>query len=489
MIAEALIAIFIAYAALLAICIISKNRRVSSYCSIIVATLTAFCIGFIAFKMSEIDYVFSEGSIYIDKISLIFMSLVAFVALVAVLYSDGYIGYEADRNVISQKDVKQYYIIMNLFIAILYVTFIVNSVALVWLCVGATTLVSTFLVGFYKNPNSTEAAWKYMIICSVGITVALVGITLMYAATVGVISDANSALDWVVLMENASKLNPNFMKMAVVLMIIGYGTKVGFAPMHTWLPDAHSQAPTPVSGMLSAVLLNCALYAIVRVVMISQITVPGFAKTILLIFGILSLAVAAMFIITSKDLKRMLAYSSIENMGLIAIGLGIGTEIAIFGALIQLIAHSVTKPMLFYAAGNIIQKYNTRDMTTVRGVRERMPFTSFMMAAGALIMVGVPPFAIFMGEFNIIFGTIDAQNYAITVIVLILLVLVFAGMTRHVFNILSGHTDEDITEHKGALRIAPFVIMFITTLVFGIFMPDQLSDFLHEAARMIGGLI
>ena len=290
-------------------------------------------------------------------------------------------------------------------------------------------------------------------------------------------------------MHNAASLNPALLKMAMVLIIIGFGTKVGFSPMHTWLPDAHSQAPTPISGMLSAVLLNCALYAIIRFYMVSEITIPGFAKNILIIFGLLSLFTAACFIVIARDIKRMLAYSSIENMGLIAIGLGIGTELAIFGAIFQLIAHSVTKPLLFYSAGNIIQAYDTRVMSSITGLKYTMPFTAFMLTAGSLIIVGVPPFAIFVGEFNIILGAVSAGQPIIAIAVLALLAVVFAGFTMHIFPMISGKADQGIKEHEGIIRKMPFVIMILTTLVLGLFMPESLGDLLTDAARMIGGIL
>ena len=471
-------------------CFFSKGKNAISYVSISSSLVGAFCVMMIAAEMcGSSHFTIDEGLVYIDRVSLLFMSLIAFVSVMAVLYSHGYMYYELEEGVIDQRDLKNYYTIMNLFIMVMFMTFVVRSLAVVWVGVGATTLVSTFLVGFYRNDNSTEAAWKYMMLCSVGITIALIGITLTYASTLNVIDDENSALDWPVLMQYASSLDPSLMKMATVMIIIGFGTKVGFAPMHTWLPDAHSQAPTPVSGMLSAVLLNCALYAIVRFYMISEVAVPGFAKTILLIFGVLSLGVAANFIVGSRDIKRMLAYSSIENMGLIAIGLGIGTELAVYGAMFQMVAHSVTKPLLFFSAGNIIQKYDTRDMNKIRGLKEKMPFTAFMLAAGSLIIIGVPPFAIFVGEFSIIFAAAVDCQYLVLALAIVFLAIVFAGFTRHVFPMISGHTDADITEHRNIIIALPFVLMFATTLALGLFMPDGIANMMTDVAREIGGTL
>lgn len=482
--------LFVVFIAATVFCFFSRGKNSLSYMSIAASVLGAVCVIMIALEMRESShFTIDEGMIYIDRVSLLFMSLISFVSVVAVLYSHGYMYYELEEGAITERDLKNYYVIMNLFVMIMYMTFVVRSLAVIWVGVGATTLVSTFLVGFYRNNNSTEAAWKYMMLCSVGITIALIGITLVYASTLGVIDDANSAIDWPVLVEYASGLDPTLMKMATVLIIIGFGTKVGFAPMHTWLPDAHSQAPTPVSGMLSAVLLNCALYAIVRFYMIAEITIPGFAKTVLLIFGVLSLGIAANFIVGSRDIKRMLAYSSIENMGLIAIGLGIGTELAIYGAMFQMVAHSVTKPLLFFSAGNIIQKYDTRDMNQIRGLKEKMPFTAFMLAAGSLIIVGVPPFAIFVGEFNILYAAAADGQFVVLGLIVLFLAVVFAGFTKHIFPMLSGHTDANITEHKNKVRALPFLIMIATTLVLGLFVPDNILGLMTDIARTIGGTL
>lgn len=472
------------------LCFIVRNPRFMSLLTIAVTIASSFCVIAVAYDMSQTsDFVLDRGLFYMDRVSLIFMSLIAFVSTMASMYSHGYMLHELEEGVVERRDLVNYHITFNLFVMVMFMTFAVRSLAVIWVGVGATTLVSTFLVGFYRNENSTEAAWKYMMLCSVGITIALIGICLTYASTVGVIGDENTALDWPVLMEFASGLDPTLMKMATVLIVIGFGTKVGYAPMHTWLPDAHSQAPTPVSGMLSAVLLNCALYAIVRFYMISEIAVPGFAKTVLLIFGLLSLFVAANFIVGSKDIKRMLAYSSIENMGLIAIGFGIGTEMAVFGALFQMVAHSVTKPLLFFSAGNIIQTYDTRDMNSIRGLKKGMPFTAFMLAAGSLIIVGVPPFAIFVGEFSIIYVAALDSQIAVLVVMLILLAIVFAGFIKHIFPMLSGEAGPGIRECSGAIRATPFVVMLATALALGLFMPEGLSSIMTDVARQIGGLL
>ena len=290
------------------------------------------------------------------------------------------------------------------------------------------------------------------------------------------------------LMAAADSLDPALMKMAMVLIIVGFGTKVGFVPMHTWLPDAHSQAPSPVSGLLSAVLLNCAMYGILRFYSISEIVNPGFASKLLLIFGIVSLSIAALFIVGSKDLKRMLAYSSIENMGLIAIGFGLGTPLAIAGAVLQMVAHSITKPILFFSAGNVIQTYGTRDMRSIHGLGRTMPFSAFMLTAGSLAIIGAPPFAVFVSEFTLLSASIDAGAIWLTVLMVLALSIVFAGFTRNVFPMIMGTCDRKITKDRHPSRFVPRVVLFVLSLAMGLFMPEQLKDCVIGIVHTIEGV-
>lgn len=468
------------------VCIsIRRSRYVSAVMPACTLVLLAICLWVCIPVLG--GEVIDEGVFWMDPLSAVFMILVGFVGFLAALYSRAYIGLETEEGVVSRKENGVYYSLLIVFISVMMLTFTVRSMAVVWLGIGATTLVSTFLVGFYNRDESTEAAWKYIILCSVGITIALFGLTLVYASTVGVI-ESDSALDWPALMEHAAELDPNMMRMAMVLIIVGFGTKVGFVPMHTWLPDAHSQAPSPISGLLSAVLLNCAMYGIIRFYGVSEILNPGFASTVMLIFGFLSLAAAAFFIVSARDLKRMLAYSSIENMGLIAIGFGIGTPAAIAAAILQMAAHSVTKPILFFSAGNIIQSYGTREMVRIRGVSKAMPFSAAAIAAGTLAIVGCPPFAVFVGELSIMLGALDAgASWAVAVMVA-LLAIVFAGMARNVFPMLIGEPPEYAKDLRGFSRTAPIVVLLVTTIAIGLFMPDSVSGFLDNAAESVMGV-
>ena len=430
----------------------------------------------------------SEYSLwYVDELSALFVLLIAIVGLMVSLYSYGYMETEHNNGKITARDERQYYLFFHLFVAVMILVCVVRSMGILWIAIEATTLISAFLVGFYRNESSTEASWKYLMICSVGITLALVGITLMYASLTA--GGGEGALDWIFLYNNAMLLDPDLLKVAFVFIFVGFGTKMGLVPMHTWLPDAHSQAPTPISALLSGVMLNCALYSILRFKMIVDITIPGFSMWLFIGFGLASLLVAAAFIVISKNLKRMLAYSSIEHMGLIAIGFGIGTPLAVFGALFHVMAHSLTKPLVFFSAGNVAQEYGTTDMMAIKGIRKKMPFTSFMLTASTLAIIGLPPFALFVGELSILGGAADAGMYLLIVVVIILIVIVFAGFLRNVFQMLTGDTEKDVKDPKGIVRALPMVLLFAAIILFGLFMPEGMKDAIENIAFMLTEVI
>ncbi len=423
---------------------------------------------------------------YIDSLSAFFLLITAFISFTALLYSKNYLRMELEEGLLNTKEIKRFYFTLFLFISAMLLTFAVRSAALTWIGIGATTLISAFLVGLYKDERATEAAWKYIMLCSVGITLALFGVAMVFAASSGVIPDGQS-LDWPALVANAMDLNPVFMKFAAIFFIIGLGTKAGLAPLHNWLPDAHSQAPSPVSAMMSGVLLNCAMYGIMRFYSISEIMNPDFARHVLLVLGIISLVVAAASILVSKDFKRMLAYSSVENMGLMAIGLGIGTPLALFGTMFVVLAHSICKPLMFFCAGNITQVYRTRKMSEIRGVSQNMRFTGFATTAGGLAMAGAPPFPLFIGELLIIAGAIGAGMYYLAGALALLMIFVFAGLVLNIFPMLSGTTEKEVSEPRSLSRIASITILIIIAIFFGLFMPDMVRDVFNEMVLILSG--
>jgi len=364
---------------------------------------------------------------------------------------------------------------------------VVDSLGLMWIAVEGTTLVSAFLVGFYKKSEAMEASWKYLIICSVGITLALLGIILLYASSVNALGENADTLDWSVLRSVAGQLDPALMKVSFIFILVGLGTKAGLAPMHTWLPDAHSQAPTPISALLSAVLLNCAMYGVLRVHILASEAVPGFSSSLLTFFGLLSLAIATAFILTSRDLKRFLAFSSVEHMGIIALGFGIGGPLAVFGAVFHVLAHSLTKTLMFFGAGNVIQKYRTREMKDIKGLGRTMPATASLLVMGGAAIAGSPPFAVFIGELFIISGALAQGEYLVAGLFIALIVMIFAGITYRVFGMVSGKPQEGLpTGEIGRLRLLPMAVLASAILFLGIFLPEVVSDVLGAVVGLFG---
>ncbi len=345
-------------------CRSTKNRTI---CTALHVTGLILMVGF---ALQIINGVLTQGDIsalnnwvYIDSLSAIFLGLIAVVGTLAGIYSIGYIGTELQEGHLSLKDFCNYHGFLHLFFFTMIISVITNNVILMWVAIEATTLSSAFLVGTYKQKTSLEAAWKYIITCSVGVAFGLYGTILTFANGNNLLADPSQAIFWSALNQQAAGLNPMLMYIAFAFILIGFGTKCGLFPMHTWLSDAHSEAPSPVSAILSAVLLNCAMLVVLRYyILVSKAVGSSYPQTLLLVFGLLSVLVAALFIIVQFDIKRLLAYSSIENMGLISFAFGLGGPIGVFAGLLHTINHSLAKTLLFCASGNILLKYKTRDI-------------------------------------------------------------------------------------------------------------------------------
>ena len=422
---------------------------------------------------------------YLDSLSAYMLIIISLIGLMTGIYSVPYVAHKLEDKILTFDRAKYYFIFFHVLLFTMLMVVISNNLGIMWIAIEATTLVSAFLVGFNENDTAVEAAWKYLIICSVGITLALFGTILAYASSVSWLGESSNALNWSTLMSVADHLDPTLLKISFILIMVGYGTKVGLAPMHTWLPDAYSQAPTPISALLSGVLSNCVMYAILRYHMIASITVPGFSSELLLIFGLVSLAVAAGFIIVARDFKRLLAYSSIEHMGIVAFGFGIGGFLGIFGALLQMLNHALTKCLLFLSAGNIRQKFKTREISEIRGLATLMPITAVMFIAGSLAIVGSPPFSIFLSEVTILTGGLSSANYVAVGIYILLLAVIFGAFMYQVSRMMFGEPTDGVP--KGELersRFLPMGILLGMILVMGLVIPSQLHDLLVRIAAM-----
>ncbi|MEQ4451170.1 MULTISPECIES: hydrogenase 4 subunit F [Kosakonia] len=425
--------------------------------------------------------------LHIDSLSGLFLSLLGVIGFITGLYSIGYMRHEVDHGEISVPTLCYYYGFFHLFLFTMLLVVTSNNLIVMWAAIEATTLSSAFLVGIYGQRSSLEAAWKYIIICTVGVAFGLFGTVLVYANAASFMAQPDHAIFWTEVLKESGQLDPTLMVLAFVFVLIGFGTKTGLFPMHAWLPDAHSEAPSPVSALLSAVLLNCALLVLIRYyIIICHAIGDSFPNRLLLIFGLLSVGVAAFFILVQQDMKRLLAYSSVENMGLVAVALGIGGPLGILAALLHTLNHSLAKTLLFCGSGNVLLKYGTRNMDVVCGMLKVMPFTAVLLGGGALALGGMPPFNIFLSEFMTVTAGLAAEHLAVTILLLVLLTLVLGGLVRMVAKVLFATPPQQVaTGELGWLTTAPMVILLVMMLVMGTHIPQPVSRLLASAATIV----
>lgn len=372
-----------------------------------------------------------------------------------------------------------------LFLASAVLAACTRHLGLLWVGIETTTLVSAPLIYFHRHRRSLEATWKYLMICSVGIALALIGNLLMDISmqTQGQPAEGMGVGQ---LLGAASSAHPGWFKAAFVFLLIGYGTKMGLAPMHTWLPDAHSEAPSLVSALLSGALLNCAFLGIFRAFQVSLAAGLGdFAGTLLLAFGFFSMFTAAMFIVGMGDFKRMLAYSSVEHMGILLIALGTGYEAA-RGGVLHMVNHSLTKAALFLLAGNIMAKYNTKSSHDVTGLTRTLPLTGPLWLVGVIAITGSPPFGVFISEFSVLQGLLHRGSFWLAALYLFLLGIIFVGMLTPVLRMCKGKAPHGIRPDKreNPFLTAPSLCLILAVLAFGLMMPGWLGTALDQATSL-----
>ena len=419
-----------------------------------------------------------------DALSALMITVVALLGAIAAIYGLGYM--RAAFNAEHKKQARLFFSLSQAFIFTMLLAVTTDNLGVMWVAIEGTTLATVFLVNLHNTHTSLEAAYKYLILSSVGIALAFIGTVLMYYA--GSARSGEIAVNWTSLHAAASSLNPQVVRLAFVFILVGYGTKAGLAPMHTWLPDAHSEAPAPISALMSGVLLNVGLYALLRFKAVVDITLgASFSSRLLMGIGLLSLAVASAFLLTQRNYKRMLAYSSVEHMGIICLGLGFGGYWGVFGALLHVINHALSKSLLFMLSGNILLKYGTTDIRRVRGLLHASPLTGGAFLAGTLALVGLPPFGPFISEF-IIFRAGLESNAWVAVIGIALLVVVFAGMLASVNQMLYGEPPDRLARGE-ALRwsIAPLLVNFALLVTLGLTLPPAFVQALKQAIEALGG--
>ena len=351
-----------------------------------------------------------------------------------------------------------------------------NSAGLYWIAIELTTLVSTFLVAFERAPESIEAAWKYIIVVSGGISLALLGTVLFYWAGSFVLGPRYD-MTWAVLRSAAPQMNPALLLLAFLLVLVGYGTKVGLAPMHTWLPDAHSEGPAPVSALLSGALLNTAMVGIVRYLAIIEAARPGpLPRAALIALGAFSLFVAAMFIVRQRGIKRLMAYSSIEHMGIMALGFGFGGVLGVAGALYHMLNHTLNKSLMFFGAGSVMRSYETKDIGAIRGVGQRFPVVGALWLAGAVAITGAPPFGLFASEFTILRAGLRSPHVWAAIVMALLLIVIFIGFLNHfrVMYFTPAEGEPAPARPVSAWCAVPMWLAFVPLLVLGLWWPEAI---------------
>jgi hydrogenase-4 component F len=421
-----------------------------------------------------------DNWLLLDALGKVILSFLSVLFFLCSLYAPGYLALRVDRP--------NRVFCANLFVTLSMMTLVALShhLGLMWVAMEATTLVSAPSIYFNQNARSIEATWKYLLICSVGIALALLGS--FFLAYASLKSGLESTLLFDPLIEAAPRLSPQWLHAAFVLLFVGYGTKMGLAPMHTWKPDAYGEAPGIVGTILAGGLTSCAFLAILRVYQICRAGAEAeFAREIMIFIGLLSMAVAAVFMARQKDFKRMLAYSSVEHMGILVLGIGIG-GLAVYGALLHLINNGLTKGVLFLSAGNIHRAYGSKLTDDVSGAIRRVPLSGALFLAGFLAITGSPPFGPFVSEFTIVNAAVGSGQFVAGGLFLLLLAVVFIGMGATVLAVVQGNVPEQkqpAAFHDSVATGAPILLFMGLVLLLGVYIPAPLETLLRDAAGFL----
>ena len=425
-----------------------------------------------------------DRQFFVDPFNVFLVALTAFVGFTTSLFSRPYMRIEHEHGRLNAARLRLYHSMFQLFNFTMLLALLTNNMGILWVAMEAATLATVLLVSLYRTPASLEAAWKYFILCGVGIAQALFGTILLYFAAEKVLGVEGGALLWTELNAVKATLEPTVLSLAFVFLLVGYGTKVGLVPLHNWLPDAHAEGPTPVSAVLSGLLLNVALYAVVR----SKVLVDGavqtdFARQLMMGFGLLSVVVAAFLLSRQRDIKRMFAYSSIEHMGIITFAFGMGGPIASFAGLLHMTVHSLTKSAIFFAVGHATQKTGTQVMENIRGLIAQSPLIGWGLALGTLAILGMPPFGVFASEFLILTTAMREQPWA-TPFLLVALGIAFAAVFSKVQPMVFGEPTGKRLPVRPAML--PVFVHLALVLMLGLWIPPALAEWYRQAAKLIG---
>jgi hydrogenase-4 component F len=422
--------------------------------------------------------------LFVDDLNVVFVVLGTFVGFTTSVFSASYISHEIEIGRLTPIHLRFYHAMYQALMFAMNLGLLANNIGLMWVAIELATLTTVLMVGIYRTPEALEAAWKYFILGSVGIALALFGTILVYMAARPVIGEGQDAMVWTSLIEKASAFSPEMLNVAFVFLMLGYGTKVGLAPLHAWLPDAHAEGPTPISAVLSGLLLNVALYAVLRFKMLLAANPAAIAPGPLMVaLGLLSLIFASFMLYQRRDIKRLFAYSSIEHMGLITFAFGMGGPLANFAGLLHMTMHSLTKSAIFFAVGHISQVKGTQRLSEIRGLTESHPLLGWGLVLGVVAIAGLPPLGIFMSEFLIVSSTFAREPLLAIPLVFGILVALGALMLR-----LGGMAFGTPTGSTAPVEASylPLFAHLALVLAAGIFLPGPLVTWFQNVTRLLG---
>jgi hydrogenase-4 component F len=476
------LALTLAPAAAIILILLIRRPRAAEALNLIASAISLLAIVAILVLGSDSKSTFWDGYVIIDGLGTWTILCAAIVYFLASIYAVGYMRLlgEDDR-------LHRFYAMFAGFGLSTLVGPMMNNAGLYWIAIELTTLISTFLVAFEREAGSIEAAWKYIIVVSGGISLALLGTVLFYWSGTFVLGPTYD-MTWETLQQVAPRLNPALVSLSFLLVLIGYGTKVGLAPMHTWLPDAHSEGPAPVSALLSGALLNTAMVGIVRYLVVADAAgISALARGTLLALGAFSLFIAALFIVRQKGVKRLMAYSSVEHMGVIALGFGFGGPLGVAGALYHMLNHSLNKSVMFFGAGSVMRAYQTKRIPSIRHVMRHMPVLGGLWLAGAVAITGAPPFALFLSELTIIRAGLAGSQYFLIALMAVLLIVIFVGFLNHFRTMYfeNGETDDRKVSPVSAWCVLPMWLALVPLFVMGLWWPNLLWEHFQTIAHAL----
>jgi len=419
----------------------------------------------------------------VDDLNIVFIVLNTFVGFTTSVFSASYIGHELETGRLTTTQLRFYHAMYQILLFGLNLALLANNIGLMWVAIELSTLTTVLMVGIYRTHEALEAAWKYFILGSVGIALALFGTILIYMAARPVVGEGPNGMIWTVLIEHAAALDPALLNLAFVFLLLGYGTKVGLAPLHAWLPDAHAEGPTPISAVLSGLLLNVALHAVLRFKLLLAANPGAIAPGPLLItMGLVSLIFAGFMLYRRRDIKRLFAYSSIEHMGIIAFAFGLGGPLANFAGLLHMTMHSLTKSAIFFTVGHIAQAKDTQNIADIRGLTVSHPLLGWGLVAGVVAIAGMPPMGVFMSEFLVVSSTF-ARAPLLAIPLVIGLLVAFGALMLKVHGLAFGEPTG--VSHPVKASHLPMIAHLGLVFVAGVYLPPPLVTWFQHVAGLL----